>query len=46
MLVRKSEGKRLLENPRYKWEDGIKMDLEEIGWEDVDWFPLVRDRDK
>jgi hypothetical protein len=32
-LVRKLEGKRLLERPRYRWKHNIKMDLREIGWE-------------
>jgi hypothetical protein len=31
-LVGKPEGKRPLEKPRRRWEDGIKMDLREIGW--------------
>jgi len=31
--VGKPEGKRPLVRPRYEWEDNIKMDLEEIGWE-------------
>jgi hypothetical protein len=31
VLVGKSEGKRPLERPRHRWEDGIKMDLREIG---------------
>jgi hypothetical protein len=31
-LVGKPEGKRLLERPRHRWENGIKMDLREIGW--------------
>jgi hypothetical protein len=30
-LVGKLEGKRPLERPRHRWEDGIKMDLTEIG---------------
>jgi hypothetical protein len=30
--VVKPEGKRPLERPRRRWEDGIKMDLREIGW--------------
>jgi hypothetical protein len=30
--VGKPEGKRPLGRPRRRWEDGIKMDLEEIGW--------------
>jgi hypothetical protein len=32
VLVRKPEGKRPLERPRRGWEDGIKMDLRDIGW--------------
>jgi hypothetical protein len=32
VLVRKPEGKRPLERPRRRWEDGFKMDLREIGW--------------
>jgi hypothetical protein len=31
ILVGKAEGKRPLERPRRRWEDGIKMDLREIG---------------
>jgi hypothetical protein len=33
-----------LENPRRRWEDNIKMDLKEIGWEDVYWIHLDQDR--
>jgi hypothetical protein len=32
VLVGKPEGKRPLERSRRRWEDGIKMDLREIGW--------------
>jgi hypothetical protein len=32
-LVGKPEGKRLLGRPRHRWEDNIRMDLREIGWE-------------
>jgi hypothetical protein len=32
VLVGKPEGKRPLRRPRRRWEDGIKMDLEETGW--------------
>jgi hypothetical protein len=32
VLVGKPEGKRPLERPRHRWEEGIKMDLKEIGW--------------
>jgi hypothetical protein len=34
VLVGKPEGERPLERPRRRWENGIRMDLEEIGWED------------
>jgi hypothetical protein len=32
ILVGKPEGKRPLERPRRRWEDGLKMDIREIGW--------------
>jgi len=32
VLVEKPEGKRPLRRPRRRWEDNIKMDLQEIGW--------------
>jgi hypothetical protein len=44
-LVGKPEGKRPLERPRRRWEDGIKMDLREIGWGGVEWIHLAQDRD-
>jgi hypothetical protein len=31
-LVRKPEGKRTLGRPRRRWEDNIRMDLQEVGW--------------
>jgi hypothetical protein len=43
--VGKPEGKRPLERPRSRWEDGIKMDLREIGLGDVEWNHLAQDRD-
>jgi hypothetical protein len=47
VLVGKPEGKRPLERPRRRWEDGIKMDLREIGWgEGVEWIHLAQDRDR
>jgi hypothetical protein len=36
---------RALGRPRHRWED-IKMDLREIGWEDVDWIHLDQDIDQ
>jgi hypothetical protein len=41
VLVGKPEGKRPLERPRHRWENGIKMDLKEIGWGDVEWIQLA-----
>jgi hypothetical protein len=45
VLVGKPEGKRPLERPRHKWEDGIRMDLREIGCRGVVWVHLAEDRD-
>jgi hypothetical protein len=46
VLVGKPEGKRPLRRPRRRWEDGIRMDLREIGLGDVDWIRLSQDRDR
>jgi hypothetical protein len=46
ILVGKPEGKRPLGRPKYRWEVGIRMDLEETGWEDVQWIQLAQDRDR
>jgi hypothetical protein len=45
VLVGKSEGKRPLGRPRRRWEDNIKMDLQEVGAVCGDWMELVQDRD-
>jgi hypothetical protein len=45
ILVGRPEGRRPLGGPGRKWEDNIKMDLGEIGFGDVDWIHLARDRD-
>jgi hypothetical protein len=45
VLVGKPEGKGPLERPRCRWEDGIKMDLREIGLGGVEWVHLAQDRD-
>jgi hypothetical protein len=44
LLMGKPEGKRPLERPRRRWEDGIKMDLREIGCGGVEWIHLAQDR--
>ena len=46
VLVRKPEGKRQLERPRRRWEDNIKMDLQEVGGGRGDWMGLAQDRDR
>jgi hypothetical protein len=46
VLVGKPEGRRALERPRRRWENGIRMDLREIGLEGVDWIRLAQDRDR
>jgi hypothetical protein len=45
-LVGQPEGKRTVGRPRRRWEDGIRMDLREIGWGGVDWIRLAQDRDR
>jgi hypothetical protein len=40
----KSEGKRPLGRPRRRWQDGIRMDLSEMGWRGMDWIQLTYDR--
>jgi hypothetical protein len=46
ILVGKHEGKRLLRRSRHRWEDNIRMDLRETGWQDVDWMHLDQNRDQ
>ena len=46
VLVGKHEGKRPLGGPRRRWEDNIKMDLQEVGCGGMDWMKLAQDRDR
>ena len=46
VLVGKPEGKRPLGRPRRRWEDDIKMNLEEVGGSCGDWMELAQDRDR
>ena len=46
VLVGKPEGKRPLGRPRCRWEDNIKMDLQEVGGGGGDWMELAQDRDR
>ena len=46
VLVGKPEGKRPLGRSRRRWEDNIKMDLQEVGCGDMDWIELAQDGDR
>jgi hypothetical protein len=45
VLVGKPEGKRPLERLRRRWEDNIKVDLQEVGCGGMDWIELAQDTD-
>jgi len=40
-LVGKLEGKKPLRRLRLRWEDNMKMDLQEVGWGGMDWIDLA-----
>jgi len=44
VLVGEREGKRLLGRPSRRWEDNIKMDLQEVGCGGMDWSDVTQDR--
>ena len=46
VLVGKPEGKRPLGRPRCRWEDNIKMDLQDVGCGVTDWIDLAEDKDR
>ena len=46
VLVGKFEGKRPLGRTRCRWEDNIKMDLQEVGYGGMDWIELAQDMDR
>jgi hypothetical protein len=46
VLVGKAEGKRPFLRPRHRWDDNIKMDLEEVGCGGMDWIKLTHDRNR
>jgi hypothetical protein len=46
LLVGKPEGKRPLGRPRRRRVDNIRMDLGEVGWSDVDWIGLAKNRNR
>jgi hypothetical protein len=45
-LVGKPKGKRPLGRPRRRWEDGVRMDLGEIGCGSIEWIQLAQDRSR
>jgi hypothetical protein len=46
ILVGNPEGNRPLGRPRRRWVDNSKMNLREIGWDDMDWIGLAQNRDQ
>jgi hypothetical protein len=46
LLVGKPEGKRPLGRPRHRWVDNIGMDHGEVGWGNVGWIGLAKDRNR
>ena len=46
VLVGKPEGKRPYGRPRHRWEDNIKMELQEVGCGGMDWIELAKDRER
>jgi hypothetical protein len=46
ILVGRPERRRPLGGPRRRWEDNIKMDLQEVGWGGMDWIDMAQDRDR
>jgi hypothetical protein len=46
VLVGKPKGNRPPGRSRLRWEDNIKMDLQEVGCAAMNWIDLVQDRDK
>ena len=46
VLVGKPEGKKPLGRLRRRWEDNIKMDLQEVGFGGMDWIELAQDKDR
>jgi hypothetical protein len=46
LLVGKPVGKRPLGRPKRRWVDNIRMDLGEVGWSDVEWISMAKDRNR
>jgi transposase len=46
ILVGRPEGRRPPGRPRHRWEDNIKMDLQEVGRDGMAWIDMAEDRDR
>jgi hypothetical protein len=46
VMVGRPEGRRPLGKSRHRWEDNIKMELQEVGLRGMDWNDLTQDRDR
>jgi hypothetical protein len=46
VLLGKPDGKKSLGRPRHRWDDNVKMDLQEVGCEDMDWIDLFQERNR
>jgi len=46
ILMGRQKGKQPLGRPRLRWEDNIKMDLQDVGWESINWIYLAQNRDR
>jgi hypothetical protein len=46
ILVERPEGRRPLGRPRRRWEDNIKIDLQEVGCGSMDWIDVAQGRDR
>jgi hypothetical protein len=46
LLLGTPEERRPLGRPRRRWVDNIRMDLGDVGWDDVDWIGLAQDRNR
>jgi hypothetical protein len=46
VLVGKPDGKSPLGRPRHRWQDNIKMDLQDVVCGGMDWIDMAQDRDK
>jgi hypothetical protein len=46
VFMGRPKGKRPPWRPKHRWENGIRMDFRETGWEGVEWVQLAQDREQ